>query len=52
MNVNNIIEVKESIPVEKIINVFIKCLLIGSSGVGKSSILERYTSNATSVTIR
>lgn len=26
-------------------NIFIKCLLIGSSGVGKSSILERYTSN-------
>jgi Ras-related protein Rab-1A len=26
-------------------NVFIKCLLIGSSGVGKSSILERYTAD-------
>lgn len=30
---------------DKIINTFIKCLLIGSSGVGKSSILERYTTD-------
>lgn len=43
---NEIIEVKDeiSIPTKKT-NVFIKCLLIGSSGVGKSSILERYTSD-------
>jgi Ras-related protein Rab-1A len=27
------------------INTFIKCLLIGSSGVGKSSIMERYTTD-------
>ena len=38
-------KVKESIPLTNTINTFVKCLLIGSSGVGKSSILERYTSN-------
>jgi Ras-related protein Rab-1A len=36
---------KDVIPPKNIINTFIKCLMIGSSGVGKSSILERYSSN-------
>lgn len=33
----------EELNSEKITNVFVKCLLIGSSGVGKTAILERYT---------
>ena len=44
IGVDKIIEVKNIIP-KNIINTFIKCLMIGSSGVGKSSILERYSSN-------
>lgn len=42
---DKVIEVKEINPITNIISTFIKCLLIGSSGVGKSSILERYVSN-------
>lgn len=47
LNYNNheIIEIKEVNALTNFINTFIKCLLIGSSGVGKSSILERYVSN-------
>lgn len=45
INNENIIEVKDTISQKNLINVFIKCLMIGSSGVGKSSILERYSSN-------
>lgn len=44
-NKEEIIEVKDIILPNDLTNVFIKCLLIGSSGVGKSSILERYVSN-------
>jgi len=44
-NNEEIIEIKEVSAPTKFINAFIKCLLIGSSGVGKSSILERYVSN-------
>jgi small GTP-binding protein len=44
-NNDNIIEIKDICPPQKLTNVFIKCLLIGSSGVGKTSILERYSSN-------
>jgi Ras-related protein Rab-1A len=44
MDVEQNIGVKNIIS-PNIINTFIKCLMIGSSGVGKSSILERYTSN-------
>jgi Ras-related protein Rab-1A len=40
-----IIYVKDINEQEKKINTFIKCLMIGSTGVGKSSILERYVSN-------
>lgn len=39
------IKISEIIKPDKMINTFVKCLLIGSSGVGKSSILERYANN-------
>jgi Ras-related protein Rab-1A len=44
IDVQPIKEKNELLP-KNIINTFIKCLMIGSSGVGKSSILERYSSN-------
>lgn len=45
MNNDNIIEIKDISSPKKLINTFIKCLMIGSTGVGKSSILERYSTN-------
>ena len=45
MDKDNIIEIKDIVQPKNIINTFIKCLMVGSTGVGKSSILERYSSN-------
>jgi Ras-related protein Rab-1A len=45
MDTDNIIEIKDIDQSKNLINTFIKCLMVGSTGVGKSSILERYSSN-------